>query len=91
MIAHVCMLQIVSADYCQITEDKPRMDIIESNLAWIIAHTTHEDKWVEKAAVDTLKDAWIQSHKNESQRSKWIKHSYDTAMTNLEEFKLYSN
>jgi hypothetical protein len=90
IIAHVCMLQIVSAGYCQITGDKSGMDMIESNLAWIIAHTTRENKWVEKAAADTLDKAWIQSHRNESQRSKWIRHSYDTAKTNLEEFKLLS-
>jgi len=32
MIANICMLQIVSAVYCQVTGYKPEMDMIGSNL-----------------------------------------------------------
>jgi hypothetical protein len=77
VIAHVCMLQIASAGYCAITTHNLEMEMVQSNLAWIIVHTTLNEEWLNAAGVDTLRKAWIQSNINEGQRSKWIKHSYD--------------
>ncbi|KAF4632181.1 hypothetical protein G7Y89_g5950 [Cudoniella acicularis] len=60
---------IASAGYCAITTHNLEMEMVQSNLAWIIVHTTLNEEWLNAAGVDTLRKAWIQSNINEGQRS----------------------